>query len=348
MKGDTSTEWNTGTFLKTVDTPKKEIDRRTVNADTNDCVRPDQPETGKLSSQVASPTQPVIVLGEVLWDLFDHARRLGGAPLNFGVHARRLGHEVSLISAVGNDELGDQARGMIAALDLDTRFLQTTPLFPTGTASVHACTDGRIQFTIHRPAGYDAVELSARTIELLKQDAPAWCYFGTLFASTPQGKEVLDRLLAALPGAAKFYDLNLRPGSDSEQLVQELLQRADVVKLNEEELHRVHNFTGLPLNVPEFCRAGSERYNWRAVGVTLGERGCAILADGQYVESVGHPVDVVDTVGAGDAFAAAFMHGLSLNWPATEIASFANRVGALVASRHGAIPDWTLEEAVSL
>ena len=82
--------------------------------------------------------------------------------------------------------------------------------------------------------------------------------------------------------------------------------------------------------------------------MTLGERGCAILAGGRYVESAGHPVDVVDTVGAGDAFSAAFMHGLSLQWPASEIAYFSNRVGALVASRHGAIPDWTLEEAVSL
>jgi fructokinase len=102
------------------------------------------------------------------------------------------------------------------------------------------------------------------------------------------------------------------------------------------------------LNIEAFCRQGSARYGWKAVGVTLGDRGCAVLADGHYVEAAVHPVDVVDTVGAGDAFAAAFMHGLSLNWPAAEIASFANRVGALVASRHGAIPDWTLEEAVKL
>jgi fructokinase len=311
-------------------------------------VRPDQSETVNLSSQVLSSAQSVIVLGEVLWDLFEHSRRLGGASLNFGVHGRRLGHKVSLLSAVGADELGDQALEMIAALELDTRFLQTTTLYPTGTASVHTGPGGKIHFEIHRPAAYDAVTLTEEHIAELQQDEPGWCYFGTLFASTVQGKEVLDRLLAALPRAIKFYDLNLRPGSDSPELVLELLQRADVVKLNEEELQRVHELTGLPLEVEAFCRQGSARFNWRAVGVTLGERGCAVLADGQYVESVGHPVDVVDTVGAGDAFAAAFMHGLSLHWPASEIASFANRVGALVASRHGAIPDWTLEEAVSL
>ncbi len=237
---------------------------------------------------------------------------------------------------------------MIASLDLDTRLLQTTSRFPTGTAQVQIEHTGVTQFTILRPAAYDTVDLSAHDLELLQQDSPGWFYYGTLFASTPQGKAVLYQILGALQDTVTFYDLNLRPGSDSPELVSELLQHADVVKLNEEELQRVHEFSGLPLNVEAFCREGSARYGWQAVGVTLGDRGCAVLAGGHYVEAAVHPVNVVDTVGAGDAFAAAFMHGLSLNWPAAEIASFANRIGALVASRPGAIPDWTLEEAVKL
>ena len=301
-----------------------------------------------MSLQVGSTLPHVVVLGEVLWDLFDHSRRLGGAPLNFGVHARRLGHPVTLISALGADEPGEQAAEIIASLDLDTRFLQETSRFPTGTAQVQIEHCGATQFTIQRPAAYDAVDLPAHDLELLQKDADGWFYYGTLFASTEQGKNVLHQILRALRGAGKFYDLNLRRGSDSPELVSELLQSADVVKLNEEELERVHEFSRLPLNVEAFCREGSARYGWQAVGVTLGDRGCAILADGHYVEAGVHPVNVVDTVGAGDAFAAAFMHGLSLNWPAAEIASFANRVGALVASRHGAIPDWTPEEAVKL
>jgi fructokinase len=301
-----------------------------------------------LSLQAGSPRPHLIVVGEVLWDLFEHSRRLGGAPLNFGVHARRLGHPVTLISGLGADEPGEQAARMIDALDLDTRFLQMTSRFPTGTAQVQAGQGGVTQFTIQRPAAYDAVDLSAGDLDLLEQCAPGWFYYGTLFASTDPGKDVLHQILRALPGATKFYDLNLRPGSDSPKLVCELLQSADVVKLNEEELQRVHEFTGLPLEVEAFCRDGIDRYGWQAVGVTLGDRGCAVFANGQYVEAAVHPVNVVDTVGAGDAFAAAFMHGLSLRWRAAEIACFANRVGALVASRHGAIPDWTLEEAVRL
>jgi fructokinase len=305
-------------------------------------------EKENLSLQAGSAGPHVIVLGEVLWDLFEHSRQLGGAPLNFGVHARRLGHAVTLISGLGADEPGEQAAGMIDALDLDTRFLQTTSGFPTGTAQVQIGHGGVKHFTIARPAAYDAVDLSARDLALLKQCEAGWLYFGTLFASADTGKSVLRQILRASIGAARFYDLNLRPGFDSPDLVHELLLSADVVKLNEVELQRVHEFSGLPLNAEAFCREGTARYGWQAVAVTRGDRGCAVLAGGHYVEAAVHQVNVVDTVGAGDAFAAAFMHGLSLSWPAAEIACFANRVGALVASRHGAIPDWTLEEAVKL
>jgi fructokinase len=305
-------------------------------------------ENENLSLQAGSALPHVVVLGEVLWDLFDHSRRLGGAPLNFGANARRLGHPVTLISALGADEPGEQAAEVIASLDLDTRLLRRTSRFPTGTAKVHIEHTGVTQFTILRPAAYDAVDLSARDLDLLKQYATGWFYYGSLFAAAHHGRKVLTQVLEVLSGAVKFYDLNLRAGSDSPALVSELLQHADEDKLNEEELQRVHEFSGLPLDVEAFCREGSALYGWQAVAVTLGDRGCAVLADGHYVEAGGHPVDVVDTVGAGDAFAAAFMHGLSRKWPAAEIASFANRVGALVASRHGAIPDWSLEEAVKL
>jgi len=268
--------------------------------------------------------------------------------LNFSAHARRLGHPVTLISALGADELGGQAAELISAFDLDASLLQTNSRYATGTAQVWVGPNGATRFTIVRPAAYDAVEISASDLHHLQQVAPAWFYYGTLFASTAPGKQVLDQLLEALAGTVKFYDLNLRAGSDLPELVTELLERADVVKVNEAELERVHAFTGLPLDVESFCYAAIERYGWNAVGVTLGDRGCAMLVGGQYVEAASHPVDVIDTVGAGDAFAAAFMHGLSQNWPAAEIALFANRVGAWVASHAGAIPDWTFEEAVRL
>jgi fructokinase len=296
--------------------------------------------------QHLSMFQTVAVVGEVLWDVFPDSIRLGGAPLNFGAGARRLGHPVYLISAVGDDDRGRQAAQQIAALDLDTTFLQTSGASRTGSAVVELSADGKTSFTIHRPAAYDAMVFTDEDVERLKRKDPAWLYFGTLFASMPQGRAVLDLLLNSLDAALKFYDLNLRPSADSPELVKHLLEQANVVKLNEDELSRVHEFCGLPLSIEGFCREGAARYGWRAIAVTLGARGCALLADDDYVVETCRAVDVADSVGAGDAFAAAFMHGLDSNWSVRDVAAFANRVGALVASRPGAIPDWTLEEAV--
>jgi fructokinase len=305
-------------------------------------------ENGNLYLQAGTTHRAVAVLGEVLWDLFDHSRRLGGAPLNFAANAARLGHSALLISAVGNDSLGEEAAEAIQALGLTTAFLQRTSRFPTGAARVQMGPGDQNRFMIERPAAYDAVCISDRDLEQLISHAPVWLYYGTLFASTPAGEAALCRLSNAVPAAMRFYDLNLRPDCWSSALVTRLMRNADVVKLNEEELACVQEFTGLPRSTETFCREGANHYNWQAVCVTLGARGCAVLAHGDYVESEGHVVDVADTVGAGDAFAAAFMHGLVSEWPVTEIAAFANRLGALVASRKGAIPAWTLEEAVAL
>jgi fructokinase len=300
-----------------------------------------------LSLQNGGQSLCILVLGEVLWDVFEDSSALGGAPLNFAAHSKRLGYNPLLVSAVGADALGKAARHDIAALGLDTSFLPTVSRFPTGTARVELGPADRTRFVIERPAAYDAICLREEQIAGIVQRTPAWFYYGTLFASTPQGRAVLERLLEALPAATRFYDLNLRPGNYSVQLVIEMLELADVVKLNEEEFCIVRKFTRMPSEIEAFCREGSKRFGWKAVCVTLGARGCAMLCREEYVEALGHTVKVSDPVGAGDAFAAAFLHGLVSQWPAKTIAEFANRVGALVASRHGAIPDWTINEAAA-
>lgn len=288
----------------------------------------------------------VLVVGEVLWDIYERSKRLGGAPLSFAAHAKRLGCDPRLISAVGNDELGECTITKIASLELDTALIQKACRFKTGTAQVHVGPGEQTRFVISRPAAYDCVAIPDEYLKLLRKWEPSWFYYGTLFAALPQGNAVLDHLLAALPSTLKFYDLNLRPGYDSPELVAGLLARADVVKLNEDELEAVRQFTGLPGTSEHFCREASNRYGWRAVAVTLGARGCAMLLEDEYIEAPGCAIEVADPVGAGDAFAAAFLHGFSCRWPVDKMAQFANRVGALVASRHGAIPDWTLEEAL--
>jgi len=290
----------------------------------------------------------ILAVGEVLWDVFEHSKRLGGAPLSFSAHAKRLGCDARLISAVGNDTLGECAMKSIASLDLDAALIQRTCEFDTGTAQVEVGPGEQTRFVISRPAAYDSVTISDEYLKLLREWDPSWLYYGTLYGARLEGKTVLDRLFQAFPSTCKFYDLNLRPGYDSPMLVRDLLARADVVKLNEDELDALHKFTGLPRAIESFCREGSKRYGWKAVAVTLGAQGCGVLSGNEYVEASGYAVNVADPVGAGDAFAAAFLHGLSSGWPVDKIAQFANRVGALIASRHGAIPDWTLEEALAL
>jgi fructokinase len=303
-------------------------------------------DSHNLSLQAYNRADSILVVGEVLWDIFAHSTALGGAPLNFAAHAKRLGYNPLLISAVGADSLGNAARQEIAGLDLDTSFLQTSRRYPTGTARVELGPGDRTCFVIERPAAYDAICLREEQIAGIIQRGPGCFYYGTLFAAAPQSRAVLDRLLDALPAATRFYDLNLRPGNYSVQLVIELLELAGVVKLNEEELCIVRKFTRFPSEIEAFCREGSKRFGWKSVCVTLGARGCAMLCGDEYIEVAGHTINVADPVGAGDAFAAAFLHGLICDWPVTKIAAFANRVGALVASRHGAIPDWTVKEAI--
>ena len=279
-----------------------------------------------------------LVVGEVLWDRFPDSVRLGGAALNFAVHLQRLGHVPMLVSAVGDDGPGEEARRSIQQLGLDTSYVQSTDRYRTGSATVHLGASGQATFTIDRPAAYDAVDVTEAMLDAIVGWNPAWVYFGTLFSSCPRGRNTLNQLLRALPNAKRFYDLNLRPGFEPPDLVKELLETATAVKLNERELHGVHQFLNLPLDAEGFCRFGSGRYGWRGACVTLGARGCAMVVDGEFVHAKGSPVNVVDTVGAGDAFAAAFMHGLVSGWPVEHIAEFANRAGAHVASVPGAIP----------
>jgi fructokinase len=291
---------------------------------------------------------PIVVLGEVLWDIFADSACLGGAPLNFAVNARRLGYYPILISAVGQDTLGERAAGNIRDLGLDVEMLHSSAKWKTGTASVQIDGSGQPTFRIERPAAYDDVRLTANDIRHLADLKPSWLYHGTLFPSAPEARTTLQRLIDALPQTTRFYDVNLRPGFDSLELVAELIATAEVVKLNEFEAESVSAYLELPSNLEGFCRSGAARFGWRAVCITLGERGCAMFDGADFITAGGRSIEVADTVGAGDAFAAAFMHGLEQGWPLAEIAEFANRVGALVASRTGAIPDWTVAETASL
>ena len=291
----------------------------------------------------------LVSIGELLWDVFDDCELLGGAPFNFSVHAVRLGHQVGFVSAVGQDERGRAAMASAAELGLPCAFLQIAPDAPTGAVTVRLDSAGQPAFTIHRPAAYDSIRLESDDLARIARSRPDWIYFGTLLQTSSNGREAVRRLIESNPGARRFYDINLRPDCYSAALVKELMRLAHVVKLNEDEAMAVNRMFGEPpCSVERFSRLWSERFGWQAVSVTRGAEGCAVLVDGDYAEAGGYPVTARDTVGAGDAFAAAFVHGLGQGWDARAIGDFANRVAAIVATRPGGAPPWTIQECEKL
>ena len=189
------------------------------------------------------------------------------------------------------------------------------------------------------------MSLSEQDRAAIAKQNSSWIYYGTLHQMSAQARNLTRELLEMSPGARRLYDVNLRRDSYNPSLVRELMQLATTLKINDEEVSAVESMLGTDHGSLEgFCRAYSAEFGWDAVCVTRGAAGCSVLIADEFAEAVGCQVQVVDTVGAGDAFAAAFVHGLDQGWPALQVGAFANTVGALVASRVGGVPFWTVEE----
>lgn len=293
----------------------------------------------------------IVSIGEILWDVVAPSEYLGGAPLNFAAHARKLGHEVYLLSAVGDDDRGCRALDGLKKCGVSSDFVQVIAGKRTGTAEVELDPDGKPMFRIVRPAAYDFVDLNTDVVQRLAALEPQWIYFGTLFHNSRHALQATLRLLEYLPDAKKFYDVNLRDGNWNLTTVEQLASRAKIIKLSDSEAEFLDASLGgesLEASVEHFCRRWSEQYSCKTVCVTFGERGCGIYKEGQYTEVPGRKVEVADTIGAGDAFAAAFLHAIEQGWDDYQCGAFANAVGALVASRQGATPEWSVDEVIPL
>ena len=292
----------------------------------------------------------IVSIGEVLWDVLGESEFLGGAPLNFSAHSHRLGSAVALVSAVGEDTRGQRTLSAIESLGLCTDFITTTSKGPTGIASVVIEASGNVAFTFNRPCAYDLVEVDDTLLSAISSFSPNWIYFGTLAQTDVASERRLQRVLETCPSARRFYDMNLRTGHWNLPLIERLSHAATVLKLNEEEAEQLFKAVqpSAYFTLETFCRIWAEKYKLETICVTLGGRGCAVFMSGHFEIFPGHPVTVADTVGAGDAFAAAFLHGLELGWPPERTACFANGLGALVASRNGATPEWTTDELDAL
>src|SRR4051812_31565022 len=275
-------------------------------------------------------------LGELIWDMLPEGRRMGGAPTNFAYMARLLGNRSAVASRVGDDELGREALARLEAAGLSTEYVQTEGAHPTGTVGVRIGERGEPEFKVNGNSAWDYLEWTPRWEELA---AGCDCVcFGTLGQREPRARETIVRFLEGVrPTALRIFDVNLRHSFFTTEMLSRSLALSNLVKLNAEELLAAASMLNLR---GDGERALAEelllRFDLNLVAVTRGERGSLLVSSDGASEHAGFRVEVADTIGSGDAFAAALAHcrlrGASLG-VSNEIA---NRVGSWVATRAGA------------
>ena len=279
----------------------------------------------------------VVGIGELLWDCFEDSRRPGGAPANVTFHAGQLGLRGVACSRVGDDGLGEELIRYLHDHGLSTEYVQRDRRHPTGTVTVETKRADQPTYTIHEDVAWDHLAFDAVVSNLMAM-ASAVC-FGTLAQRSPRSRRTIQTALDACGDTLTVYDVNLRPPHYDRKTIEHSLERAAVVKLNSDEVSTVAEMTGSLSDDPEeFAYALMSRFSVRQVWVTRGANGCLAVSKKETVDIPGRPIELVDPVGAGDAFTAAMTYGLLSEWPLERTARFANEVGALVAGRAGAMP----------
>jgi len=293
----------------------------------------------------------ILGIGELLWDVLPEGPRLGGAPANFTVMAGRLGNRAAILSRVGRDALGREAMDRLRPLPVDTGGVQIDAAHETGRVTV-ALESGQPSFTIHEPAAWDFLELTDDWIALA-EGAGAIC-FGSLAQRSAVSRQTIQSLVAETPESCiRVFDVNLRTPHYSAEVVQESLELATVVKMNDAEVPLVLNLLDLDDGFDAFdgpaplraaaLRLLSEFAALRMVGITRGGHGSMLVTREEVHEHGGFPVEVIDTIGAGDAFTAAMTHYLLRGASLATLNQAGNRWGGWVASQSGAMPELTDE-----
>jgi fructokinase len=248
------------------------------------------------------------------------------------------------VTAVGRDELGRRAREAAESLGIDTSYIRESAISPTGIVDVQLERDGSPRFSIRSPAAYEELTLGDTDVAAIGAWAPRAMVFGTLAQRFEPVRSATRRVIAEAAIPERLYDVNLRNGCWDDQLVLELLPLATIVKVNADEALLLGRLMDSGAEWSALGEALARRFGVRALCVTRGADGAALWLDGATFEVAGVPTHVVDAVGAGDAFAACLLDGLLRRQDPGEVLERANRLGALVASRAGALPEWSLAE----
>jgi fructokinase len=280
------------------------------------------------------PTREVLCVGEILWDALPAGLFLGGAPFNVACHLSAAGVQVAMVSRVGADRLGDEAVRRARDYGVATDLVQVDPNLPTGIVSATIDESGEARYVIAEGVAWDAIE--PHEMLLARAESAVAIVFGSLAQRYATTRQTIERLWESK--ALMVFDLNLRPPYEDREVIRRSLERADVVKVNSEELRRLAGWFGLPSGDHESAAALSRSFSCPVVCVTRGRGGAALWRDDTWTEHPGFDVQVRDTVGAGDAFLASLLAGLLSGVDTETLLKAANRIGADVAAQFGALP----------
>lgn len=280
----------------------------------------------------------IVGIGEALWDCLPEGRKIGGAPANFAFHAGQFGFQSLAVSAIGNDELGDEILEELNQRNL-CHLLERVD-FPTGTVQVALDEKGIPCYDILEGVAWDNIPYSEKLNEIAR-NCQVVC-FGSLAQRNEVSRETINRFIDAMPeseGSLKVFDINLRQNFYDEEIITSSLKKCNVLKLNDEELVIVSRMFGYPeLSQSEACRRILDAYGLRMLILTCG-------TDGSYVFTAGetsfHPtpkVEVADTVGAGDSFTGSFIASILKGKSILEAHRRAVEVSAYVCTQNGAMP----------
>ncbi|NBB29233.1 carbohydrate kinase [Cellulophaga sp. BC115SP] len=288
--------------------------------------------------------QYICCFGEVLWDMLPSGKLPGGAPMNVATHLQNLGIPAKMISRVGKDELGAEIKAFLESKNCTTEWIQEDETLNTGWVKVQLSEKNEATYTIVHPVAWDFIQTNDTVQQLVNQASAL--VFGTLASRDDTSYQTLLSILKNLPQEThvlKVFDINLRPPHYSQSLIEEFLQYADIVKLNEDELKIVAKWYDIAGDEEKQLREISQKFDIKTLIVTKGGDGAILLRlenDGKkhFYQQAGYKVVVADTIGSGDSFLAGFLKNI-LNGKSSEYAlNFACAIGAVVASHSGANP----------
>ena len=277
----------------------------------------------------------IACFGEVLFDVFPTNRKIGGAPLNVGLRMASLGIDTQIISRIGQDEIGNELLDFVSQNGVSTDSFQIDPNFATGEVLVQLDAKGSASYTINYPVAWDKIEATPEAQSVVaNSDA---FVFGSLVCRDNTSYQSLLTLLNS--AKYKIFDVNLRAPFYTKELLLDLMNKADFIKFNDDELYEISAYLSSPFHsLEQNIQFIAEKTNTNHICVTKGSHGAVLLYDNQLFYNSGYKIKVADTVGAGDSFLAGLLTKLLTGVTPQNAINFACALGALVAQNEGANP----------